>query len=91
MATVAASQGVSLRLAATYTRWATSLGGKRATENTHWYHCPQNKLFQRKDVSHLGDSGEKCKNIKQIQTKCLEKKQQKWQKLFGGLELQIGF
>lgn len=49
------------------------------------------KQFQRKDVSHLGDSGEKCKNIKQIQTKCLEKKQQKWQKLFGGLELQIGF
>lgn len=62
-----------------------------ATENTHWYHCPQNNLFQRKDVSHLGGSGEKFKNIKQIQPKYLEKKKQKWQKLFGGLELRIGF
>lgn len=58
---------------------------------THWYHCPQNSLFQRKDVSHLGGLGEKIKNTKQIQSKSLEKKKQKWQKLFGGLELWIGF
>lgn len=90
MVTVAASQGVSLSLGATYTRWLTSPGGKRAIENTHWYHCPQNNLFQRKHVYHLGGSGEKFKNIKQIQPKCLEKKQ-KWQKLFGGLELHTGF
>lgn len=91
MATVVASQGGSLSLAAPYTRWVTSPGRKRATENTHWYHCPQNNLFQGKDVSHLGGSGEKFKNIKQIQPKYLEKKKQKWQKLFGGLELRIGF
>lgn len=58
---------------------------------THWYHCPQNNLFQRKDVSYLGGSGEKLKNIKQIPPKFLEKKKRKWQKLFGGLELWIGF
>lgn len=58
---------------------------------THWYHCSQNNLFQRKDDSHLGGSGEKFKNIKQVPFKSLEKKQQKWQKLFGDLELWIGF
>lgn len=58
---------------------------------THWYHCPQNNLFQKKDVSHLGSCGEKFQNIKQILPKSLEKKKQKWQKFFGGLELWIGF
>lgn len=44
---------------------------------THCYHCPQNNLFQRKDVSHLGGSQEKFKNIKQISPKSLEKKKKK--------------
>lgn len=34
---------------------------------------------------------EKFKNIKQIPSKSLEKKKQKWQKLFGDLEFWIGF
>lgn len=58
---------------------------------THCYHCPQNNLFQREGVSHLGGSQEKFKNIKQISPKSLEKKKKKWQKIFGGLELWIGF
>lgn len=44
---------------------------------THCYHCPQKNLFQRKDVSHLGGSQEKFKNIKQISPKSLEKKKKK--------------
>lgn len=69
-------------------------GGQPGCEpqpGTHCYHCPQNNLFQRKDVSHLCGSGEKFKNIKQILPKSLEKKKQKWQKLSGVLELQIEF
>lgn len=58
---------------------------------THWYHCPQNNLLQIEDVSHLDGSSENLKNIKQIPPKSLEKKKQKWQKLFGGLELWKGF